>query len=87
MELIKQLLTSLLGSKKFVTMLAGVLLTIAIRVGMDPVVAKDVIPGILTLVATYVLGQGIADHGKEKAKIVAESALRDLNGEKTGKEE
>ena len=70
MELVK----GLLGSKKFVATMIGVAVTIAINLGLDPVLAKEIVPVVMTLIASYVVGQGIADHGKEAAKVHAAAA-------------
>jgi hypothetical protein len=64
-------------SKKGIGTLVGMLLNILVAIGVvplaDDVEKKDVVTGITTLIAAYVLGQGVADHGKEKAKIEAAS--------------
>lgn len=63
MDLLKQLLSS----KKAVATLVAVLVWVGGRFGLD-VSAEDLAP-IVALIAAYVVGQGIADHGKEAAKV------------------
>jgi hypothetical protein len=63
--MIKQLFLS----KKFLVMLSGIVVFVASRLShaLDP---ADV-DRVLALIASYIVGQGIADHGKEAAKISA----------------
>ena len=77
-EAVKGLLVALLGSKKFAALLIGLLVTLLAYpltrwAGVDELGAKEIALPIATLVVTqvsaYLVGQGIADHGKEKAKI------------------
>lgn len=71
----KEALTAMLGSKKVLTaVIAAVtafLLAVAGKYGfvLDPATAVLLVKGALGLGATVVLGQGLADFGKEKAKI------------------
>ena len=76
MDLVKELLRS----KKFIALLVGVFATAATHIlvnhiGMDPAEAKVLATEISTkvsgLVGAYIVSQGIADFGKEKAKVVA----------------
>lgn len=63
------LIRSLLSSKKFVAFLIGVVISIGGRYGvnLDP----DVVREVIGLTIAYIIGQGIADHGKDAAKINA----------------
>ena len=54
---------TMFGSKKFLTALTGVLVVVLENFGV-PIPEEALVP----LVA-YILGQGIADHGKERAKV------------------
>lgn len=60
---------ALLGSKKFLVMLAGIIVAVLAKVGvpLDP----DLVNQVVGLAAAYIVGQGIADHGKEAAKVGA----------------
>jgi len=62
-------------SKKGIGTLVGMVLNLLVAIGLVPlsgdVERKDVVTGITTLIAAYVVGQGVADHGKERAKIEA----------------
>ena len=57
-------LKSLFSSKKFVAMIAGVLATLIGKIGFD--VPTETINQVVALVGTYVVGQGVADHGKHR---------------------
>lgn len=62
------LLQSLFGSKKFLAMLAGLISLVALKVfklTLDPTTVGE----IVALIASYIVGQGISDSGKEAAKI------------------
>ena len=59
----------LFASKKFVVMLAAIVVYAAGRVGWD-MKSEDAV-AFITMVSSYLVGQGIADHGKEKAKLEA----------------
>lgn len=71
MEVVK----GLLGSKKFVVTMIGVIVSIAIHLGLDPEVAKELVPDVVKIVVGFVVGQGIADFGKERAKIEANGVV------------
>ena len=67
---LKHLGLSLARSKKFAALLAGLGATLAVNhLGLDPAVAEDLSTKVVGLVMAYLLGQGVADHGKEKAII------------------
>jgi len=58
--------TDLLKSKKFLAMIIGMIAAfLSQRFG----VAEDRVTEILQLIMTYIVGQGIADAGKEAAKV------------------
>lgn len=60
----------LLTSKKAIATISGI---VAHGLGADPTVVASL--------AAYVVGQGIADHGKEQAKVyAADSAKKDKSG-------
>lgn len=65
MDLIK----GLLSSKKFIAAIIGVIITLASRYGLnlDPAVVQEV----AAIFITYLIAQGISDHGKEAARIAA----------------
>ncbi len=64
-------LKALLSSKKFVAALIAALVWIAGKVGLD--VDTTTMAGIVGPISAYVLGQGIADSGKEAAQITADA--------------
>jgi len=66
-----QILKALFSSKKFLVMLAGILLASASKLGLD--LDEDLVNQILAMVGAYVVGQGIADHGKEAAKTASKA--------------
>jgi hypothetical protein len=75
----KDVLVELFSSKKFIAMIAGVLATVLLRlagkfnVALDPDTAKQAADAVALLVASYCVGQGVADHGKEAAKITSQA--------------
>lgn len=64
-----EVLKELLGSKKALTAIAGIILAIASRYGLN--VPEELVQDIVQLLSVYIVGQGIADHGKEAEKIKA----------------
>lgn len=60
-------LRALLSSKKFITTLVGVAVAIAARVGFD--LDPELVAAILGVFAMLVGAQGLADQGKEAAKV------------------
>lgn len=73
MSLIKRFVGAIVGSKKAVAATSGVLFAllapVARRVGLD--ISQDQVLQVLGLLAVYIGGQSVADHGKEAAKIAA----------------
>lgn len=69
----------LLASKKFLAVLVAgitaILLKVAARhhVAIEPDDAQELVRDIVGLAISYAIGQGIADHGKERAAIEAEA--------------
>lgn len=70
----KELAKSLLGSKKFVAMLVGLLAVLLTRIGLDEEMSKDVSLKVMAIVSAYLVGQGMADVGKEAAKETGKQA-------------
>lgn len=60
---------ALLSSKKFIAALIAALVWLGGKVGLH--VDSETMAGIVGPIVAYVLGQGIADHGKEAAQIAA----------------
>lgn len=60
-------LKALLGSKKFVTACIGVLVALAAKVNWHLQVSE--VMAVVSPLIAAVLGQGIADAGKERAKV------------------
>ena len=63
----KQALKDMLGSKKATAMIVGILVGLGGKYGLD--LPPEELTAILSPVLAYILGQGIADVGKEKARI------------------
>tara|TARA_R100000808_G_scaffold23738_1_gene53106 strand:+ start:77 stop:277 length:201 start_codon:yes stop_codon:yes gene_type:complete len=57
---------SLFSSKKFIAMITGVVATLTAKIGWD--VSTETINQVIALVGTYILGQGVADHGKHRGE-------------------
>lgn len=70
-DFIKYALQAIFHSKKASAAMAGVLLTLlaplASRIGWD--LTQDQLLAVLGIIGTYILGQGLADAGKERAKL------------------
>lgn len=60
---------ALLTSRKFIAMLAGIVVSLAARHGL--LLPEREVAGIVGLFIAYILAQGQADKGKEAARIVA----------------
>ena len=65
------MLKTLLSSKKFIAAAIGVLVALVAKLGIE-LDTRDVL-AIISPILAYVLGQGIADHGKERVKIIVNS--------------
>ena len=65
-------LADLLTSKKFIGALAGIIGGVLARFGFD--VPLEDVRLITDLTIAYVVGQGVADHGKHAAAVNAEAA-------------
>lgn len=63
---------ALFASKKFVAALIAALVWLGGKVGLH--VDSETMAGIVGPIIAYVLGQGIADHGKEAAQIMSKAA-------------
>jgi len=64
------LLCQLAGSKKFAALLAGLVAVALTKVlKLEPPAAKELGLQVAGLVSAYLVGQGIADHGKESKKL------------------
>ena len=64
-----EMLKALFGSKKFMTALVSCLAGLAAKLGWQ--LSPDEIMAILSPALAYIVGQGVADHGKERAKVEA----------------
>ena len=60
-------IADLLKSKKALTAIAAAIVAAGGKIGWD--VSTDELMPILTPLMAYIVGQGIADHGKERAKV------------------
>jgi len=72
-EILWNLGKSLAGSKKFAAMMIGLLMLLGAKIGLDESVSRGLSEQIVALVASFVVGQGIADHGKEAELIKKEA--------------
>ena len=72
MKVIKELF----GSKKFLALLAGLVAVLLKAFGV-PIGEEALLP-VLGLIATYIVGQGVADNGKEAAKVAAAVREKEL---------
>lgn len=58
----------LFSSKKFIAMLAGIIVVVLGNNGI--VIPEAAVMDVLTPIVAYIVGQGIADNGKEREKLV-----------------
>ena len=63
-----KVLTDLLGSKKAVAAIAAVLFTVLNSLGITALSEESLIM-VVSTISIYVLGQSVADLGKEKSKV------------------
>jgi hypothetical protein len=74
MQTLYSTVKELLDSKKFVTSFVASLAAMVVsycgkkNIIIDPEIAKEAMTIIMGGVATFVLSQGVADHGKERVK-------------------
>lgn len=61
-------LKGLLSSKKAIVAIVGIIIAAAGKAGLD--LSEDSVHDIVQVVMAYLVGQGVADHGKESAKVV-----------------
>ena len=59
----------LLSSKKALAAIAGVVVTLVGQLGID--LDTDALVVLITPIVAFVVGQGIADNGKEAAKVAS----------------
>jgi hypothetical protein len=71
MNRIKSILGSFLTSKKALAFLSGLAVLFASKHGLD--IDPDTVNKVLALAGSYIVGQGIADIGKERAKVLIEA--------------
>jgi len=57
----------ILGSKKALAAIAGVVVSLVAKLGVD--LPTDALVAILAPIMAYIVGQGVADIGKEAAKV------------------
>lgn len=67
----KKLFYSLFTSKKFIASLVGMMCTGWATLGFD--LDPESVMAIVSPIMAYIVGQGVADVGKEKAKIEKQS--------------
>lgn len=73
LQALGETLQEMLGSKKFLMLLATVIATISAKIGWN-ITVEQLTPWI-GLAASAILAQGIADHGKGKAEVEAKTVL------------
>ena len=89
----KEALAGLFSSKKALAAMAGTVASTLVMVaakhgyGLDPAAAEKLVQVILGIVAAYVVGQGVADWGKEGAKVQAAAMEVAMNAQRLEMEE
>lgn len=79
-------LKEMLVSKKFIALVAGLISTVLVTFGVEIneeniVQLITLILGMSGMVSSYIVGQGLADQGKEAAKIQAVSIYEEQQAE------
>lgn len=64
-------LKDMFGSKKAIAMIVGLIVSFAGKYGLE--LPTEELTAILSPVLAYIVGQGLADAGKEKARIDRDS--------------
>lgn len=77
---LKQLFTG----KKFLVMVAGLLVAFAARYGLN--LDETEVAGIIVLFVSWIVAQGQADKNKEAEKVKAIAAITDAKGESASKQ-
>jgi hypothetical protein len=67
MNIIWGVIKGLLGSKKFVTAMIGVIVSICLY--LFPDLPEDAITAVVSVIISYIVAQGLADFGKEAKKL------------------
>ena len=65
-----KVIKNLFGSKKFLAAFAAALVCVVAELGVE--LSEELVNQLLVIVGVYILGQGVADIGKEKAKVEME---------------
>ncbi len=63
----KKAIFQMFQSKKAIAMLVGLVVAVGGHLGLN--LDPDALTTILAPVLAYIVGQGVADHGKEKARM------------------
>lgn len=63
------LVRALFASKKFIAAIIGIVVAVGARYGLN--LDPDLVREIVLILIAYILAQGVADHGKDAAKINA----------------
>jgi hypothetical protein len=73
MDIVKALLKTFLTSKKALALLAGAVVWALAKAGV--LIPEESVLEILLLIAAYIVGQGLADNGKEAVLAAAKAAV------------
>ena len=67
-----KVLMELISSKKAIASVSGVIVSVLVlKLGIGEDQAKEIAQAVVALTVAYVVGQGVADHGKSAAQIAA----------------
>jgi hypothetical protein len=73
-DFLKRTARALFGSKKFLALLTTlIVLALTRKLGLDEPTATELGREIVAVASAYMVGQGVADHGKERARHQAET--------------
>jgi len=89
----KEALKGLFGSKKALAAMGGAAASALIMLaakhgyGLDPAATATLVQAILGLAGLFIVGQGIADVGKEKAKVESAAMALAMSAHRLSEEE
>ena len=73
------MIKSLLGSKKFIASTVGVIVALVAKLGIE--LDTEAVALVISPILAYILGQGVADHGKGRVENVLNVLNQDASRE------
>ena len=67
----------MLKSKKFIAAIVGVIIALVSKLGIE--LDTEAVALVVSPILAYIVGQGVADHGKERAQIIVNNVGQELD--------